>query len=89
MSSTRKKDIQFGTKNLLVNDEFDSENGEQRISLMLDIQVIEAFKNLAKKEGKKYQVLIRDTLRETVFNKKNNIENRLKELEKAVFKKRA
>jgi len=89
MSSTRKKDVQFGSKNLLENDEFDSEHGKQRISLMLDIQVIEAFKNLAKKEGKKYQVLIRDTLRKTVFNKKNDIENRLKELEKAVFKKRA
>lgn len=90
MNSTRKKDIQLGKKNLLADDEFDPKYGKERISLMLDSQVIEAFKAQAEREGKKYQVLIREALRDLVFGTKTqDLEKRLKRLEREFFKRQA
>lgn len=86
MSSTRRADIQFGNEDLLCEDEFDPQFGKQRISLMIDLQVIEAFKAKAQKEGKKYQVLMRETLRDAVFGKSeiDEIMKRLETLEQKV-----
>ncbi len=87
MSSTRKKDVKYGKKNLLSVDEFDPKYGKERISIMLDIQVVDAFRDKAKKEGKKYQTLIRDALREYAFGSDEDIEKRLARIEAAVFKR--
>ncbi|OFZ52092.1 MAG: hypothetical protein A2381_06190 [Bdellovibrionales bacterium RIFOXYB1_FULL_37_110] len=87
MSTTRKKDIKFGKKDLLPQDEFNSENGKIRISLMVDLQVYEAFKERAMEEGDKYQVLMRKALREAILG--NELKERLLRLERAVFKKQA
>ena len=90
MSSTRKKDIQVGENDLLTADEFDAEYGKERISLLVDIQVIEAFREKAKREGKKYQVLMREALKDTIFsNPVDELEKRIKRVESAVFKKQA
>ncbi len=87
MNSIRKKDVKYGKKDLLSEDEFDPKYGKERISIMLDIQVVDAFRDKAKKEGKKYQTLIRDTLREYAFGSNEDIEKRLERIEAAVFKR--
>lgn len=90
MSSTRKKDIQYGKVDLLEADEFDSSNGKQRVSLMVDLQVVEAFKERAEQSGEKYQVLMRKALREAIFSDPmKDLDERLRKVESAVFKKRA
>lgn len=87
MSTTRKTDIKYGKKDLLAKDEFDPKNGKIRISLLVDMQVCEAFKQKAKDEGEKYQVLMRRALREAILG--DVVTDRLLRLEQEVFKKRA
>jgi uncharacterized protein (DUF4415 family) len=90
MKSSRKKDIKYGEKDLLEADEFDPQYGKERITLFLDQQVVDAFRSQAKASGVKYQTLIREALRELIYqDPKNNLEDRLKKLEAVVFKKRA
>jgi len=87
MTSTRKKDIQFGKKDLLAEDEFDSKYGKERVTLFIDQQVVDAFRKKAQTEGGKYQALMREALRDVVFG--SEIEERLAKIEAAIFKKRA
>lgn len=93
MTSTRtkkalKRDIQFGSKDLLSEDEFDPKNGKERITLFLDQQVVDAFRNLAEGKGEKYQALMREALRKVVFGKEQrSLDERVSRLEKALFKK--
>lgn len=88
MNSTRKKDVKYGKKDLLQKDEFDPQYGKERISIMLDMQVVDAFRKKAKDEGKKYQALIRDALKSHIFgNKDDEIEKRLSRVEATVFKR--
>lgn len=90
MKSNRKKDIVFGDKDLLEVDEFDTKFGEERITLLLDQQVVDAFRKKAKSNGQKYQTLMREALRDFIFKtSKFDLEERLKKLEDVVFKKRA
>lgn len=90
MKSSRKKDIKYGDKDLLEPDEFDPKYAKERITLFLDKPVVDAFRAKAKASGVKYQTLIRETLRELIYqDPKNDLEDRLKKLEAVVFKKRA
>ena len=90
MTSTRKKDIQFGKKDLLAEDEFDPKYGKERITIFVDQQVVDAFRKKAKDTGEKYQALMREALKESVFGPdKSDLERRLAKVEAAVFKKRA
>ncbi len=90
MKSSRKKDIKYGDKDLLETDEFDPQYGKERITLFLDQQVVDAFRSQAKAIGVKYQTLIREALRDLIYqDPKNDLEDRLKKLEAVVFKKRA
>ena len=90
MKSTRKTDIKFGKKDLLAGDEFDPKYGKERITILLDQQVVDAFRKKAQDEGKKYQALIRDSLKAAVFtNDKSDLEKRLAKVETALFKKQA
>ncbi len=83
MRSTNKKNIKFGSKDLLENDEFDPKYGKERITLFLDQQVVDAFRLKAEKTGDKYQALIRDVLKKHIFeSERPDIENRLKKIEK-------
>lgn len=87
---TNKKDIKFGKKDLLASDEFDPKYGKERITLFLDQQAVDAFRELAEVKGGKYQALMREALRDLVFaSEQNEIEERLSKIEKALFKKRA
>ena len=90
MKSTRKKDIRYGKKNLLEADEFDPKYGKERITLFVDQQVVDAFRNQAKIKGGKYQALMREALRDCIFkSSQSDLEKRLEKVEKALFKKRA
>jgi predicted DNA binding CopG/RHH family protein len=90
MKSTRKPDIKFGKKDLLAEDEFDPKYGKERITILLDQQVVDAFRKKAKSEGKKYQALIRDILKAAVFsNDRSDLEKRLEKVEAVLFKKHA
>lgn len=88
MTFIRKKDIQFGKKDLLSEDEFDPKNGKERITLFVDQQVVNAFRKKAENEGSKYQTLMRESLRSTVFPKDQDFEGRLKKIEEVVFNKK-
>jgi uncharacterized protein (DUF4415 family) len=90
MKSTRKPDIKFGKKDLLAEDEFDPKYGKERITILLDQQVVDAFRKKAKSEGKKYQALMRDILKAAVFsNDRSDLEKRLEKVEAVLFKKHA
>lgn len=90
MKSSRKKDLVYGEKDLLAMDEFDPKFGKERITLFLDQQVVDAFREKAKNSGTKYQTLMREALRAVVFQSEDHdLVERLKKLEAAVFKKRA
>ena len=86
MSTIRKKDIEYGKKNLLSEDEFNPEYGKERITILIDQQVVDAFRTRAKKEGAKYQTLIREALKEYIFG--NDFEERLRKIEDKVFKRK-
>ena len=62
MNTTRKKDVIFGKKDLLLEDEFDPRYGKERITILVDQQVVDAYREKAKKEGTKYQTLMSDHL---------------------------
>ena len=88
MKSTRKADIKFGKKDLLAEDEFDPKYGKERITILLDQQVVDAFRKRAQEEGKKYQALMRDSLKAAIFkNEKSDLEKRLEKVEAIVLKK--
>lgn len=90
MKSTRKADIKFGKKDLLAEDEFNPKYGKERITILLDQQVVDAFRKKAKAEGKKYQALMRDSLKASVFtDDKSDLEKRLEKIESIVLKKHA
>lgn len=90
MKSTRKADIKFGKKDLLAEDEFDPKYGKERITILLDQQVVDAFRKKAQTEGKKYQALMRDSLKASIFGEdRSDLEKRLEKVEAALFKKQA
>lgn len=50
--------------------------GKTRITIHLDDDVIEAFRNKAEKAGKGYQTLINDALRQYLFNTGKPVDTR-------------
>lgn len=58
-------DIQFGDVEI-DDDEFNPTNGKQRVTFMLNIDVVEKFKKLAKDKGENYRELMCEVLRNAV-----------------------
>ncbi|MCB9083608.1 MAG: BrnA antitoxin family protein [Bdellovibrionaceae bacterium] len=83
----KKKKIKYGDEEL-DRDEFDVKNAKFRVTAFVDSEVVEALRKQAKTQGKGYQTLMNEILREAVLGD-SSYESRLKKLEKAVFKKRA
>ncbi len=83
MSTSHKKDIEYGTEDLLAEDEFDPKYGKERITILVDQQVVDAFREKAERQGGKYQTLMREALRMVIFGSK--VEERLQRLEAKVF----
>ncbi len=83
----KKKKIEYGTEDIEA-DEFDSKNAKFRVTAFIDLEVVEALRKQARAQGKGYQTLMNEVLREAVLGE-SSYESRLKKLEKAVFKKQA
>ena len=88
MKSTQKKknkieygDVDFGSE------EFDPRQGEFRVNMWLDLDLLDVIRIQAKKDGMKYQPWINQKLREVLMGEKSfekrlfSIEQKLKEIE--------
>jgi uncharacterized protein (DUF4415 family) len=80
-----KNKITYGKKDLLTEDDF--KNCKIRVTMMLDEDIVNAFKERAKEGTDGYQTLINRALRELLFAEAS-IEARLKRLEAQVFRKK-
>jgi uncharacterized protein (DUF4415 family) len=69
----------------LLPDKLETKNMKFRVTMMVDLDVLDALRAEAAKNRKGYQTLINDVLRQHVFG--NEVNARLASLEKAVFKK--
>jgi uncharacterized protein (DUF4415 family) len=66
-----KSKIKYGKKDVLPAGEFDTKKSKVKISLLLDSDVLEAFKAAAKSTAHgEYQTLMKEKLREANFGKK-------------------
>jgi predicted DNA binding CopG/RHH family protein len=89
MKSTKKNKISFGSVELQ-EDEFNPKNGKIRVTMWIELDLLDQVRKKAADEGEKYQPWIKKQLREIVSgDSEKKIENRLIALEHAVFKKRA
>lgn len=87
MSSTKKKNIKYGTVELSP-DEFHAKNVKVRISIMIDGEVLDAFKMAAEKRHVGYQTLINSKLRDCMGDLERSLEDRVATLEKLFIKPR-
>ena len=74
------KKINYGKKDLLGPDEFDPKNTKERITIWLDEEVLDIFRQRAKTEGTKYQTLVNQALREAA--RRPSLVERVERLEK-------
>lgn len=65
------KNINYGKKDILDEDEFTSDNVKVRITTYVDLDVLEALKAEAKNRKQKYQTILNQKLRESIFTEKN------------------
>lgn len=78
-----KKKIKYGKVDLLTEKDF--KNPKIRISMMVDEEVIKAFKARAKESGEGYQTVMHRVLREAAS--KPSLEERIKKLESQMSKR--
>ncbi len=92
MKSTGKKKkekISYGNVDLPA-DEFEPKNGKFRVTMFLDLDLLDEIRKRAEAEGVGYQTWINKNLRELVFGSSaQSIFERLEALEKQVFRKGA
>lgn len=69
----------------LTKSDFDPRNVKERISIMLDQDIVDHFRKRASKENSKYQTLINAALREHM-GQGNTLEERLSEIEEKLSK---
>lgn len=86
-TKTKKKDIQFGDVEVDLPSTWNSSETKVRITTFLDEDLLIKIKEEAKAQGKKYQSLLNERLRE-IFMGEEGLETRLKKLEEEVFKKK-
>jgi predicted DNA binding CopG/RHH family protein len=84
--NTKKNKIRYGTKDHLSEEDFLPENIKQRISIFLDMDVLEKVKAQAQKEGLKYQTYINQMLRKLTSDRPS-LEERMQRIEQTLFKK--
>ena len=60
---TTKRDIQYGTKDLLYDEVFNTKKIKVRITTFVDEDVLMMLKDFAKKRGSKYQSILNALLR--------------------------
>jgi predicted DNA binding CopG/RHH family protein len=64
MSSTTKDKIEYGKRNALEDDEFDPKYAKFRVTMFIDLPVLETIRKEAKQKGLPYQTYINQLLRE-------------------------
>ena len=79
--------IQYGNVELSEN-EFDPRHGKFRVTMWMDLDLIDEVRKRAAQDGMKYQPWINKKLRATILGE-NSLEKRIEALEAAVFKKTA
>lgn len=85
-----KSKAKVGKKDVLVGGEFDPLKSKVKISLLLDGELLEAYRDAAKKTSHgEYQTLMKEKLREALFGKKVDIALRdtIRELVREEIKK--
>lgn len=87
MSTKNKKPVKYG-KVELDADEFDPKYRKVRVTMMVDEDIVEAFRVEAVRRHVGYQTLMNQRLRESLSSE-TSLEKRLEALEKLVMKKLA
>jgi uncharacterized protein (DUF4415 family) len=82
MKTSRKK-IKYGKVDI-PDEEFQPRNVKERITIMIDQDILDAFKAKAAETGDKYQSLINRTLREALT--RPSLEDRVERIEKRLKK---
>lgn len=86
--NSNKPDIIYG-KVSVPDSEFENKNVKIRINIMVDLDVVRAFKAKAQRTGGKYQTLINQKLREVIeadTANENDLAKRVERLEKHVYR---
>jgi len=86
-TKARRKDIQYGDVEVDLPSTWNSNETKVRITTFLDEDLLIKIKEEAKSQGKKYQSLLNEKLREA-FMGEEGLETRLRRLEEEVFKKK-
>jgi uncharacterized protein (DUF4415 family) len=81
--NTKNKKIRYG-KVELSPEEFAAKNVKERITIFIDQEVLDQFREQAEKSGSKYQTLINQALREAA--RKPSLEERIEALENKIKK---
>jgi len=81
--NTKNKKISYG-KVEIPDDAFEPKNVKERITIMVDQDVLDSYRKKASKTGDKYQSLINRTLREALVAP--NLEERVEILERKIKK---
>ena len=89
IKTTKDADIVYSDKDKLSDDEFEPKYVKHRISILIPEDVLNHYREMAKKEGIGYQTLINKVLRENMNANNSNLEERLKKLEQIVLQKGA
>jgi predicted DNA binding CopG/RHH family protein len=76
MPSTKNK-IEHGKKDVLDHDEFDPKHAKFRVTMFIDLPILETIRKEAKQNGLPYQTYINQLLREHVGG---NEEKRIREI---------
>jgi predicted DNA binding CopG/RHH family protein len=71
MPSTKNK-IEHGKKDVLDHDEFDPKHAKFRVTMFIDLPILESIRTEAKQKGLPYQTYINQLLREHVTGDEDN-----------------
>ncbi len=88
--STTKKNVDIVLGDVSATDsELELKDAKTRITMMIDLDVVKGFKELAQKSGAKYQTLMNQKLREALVKESEteSLFERVKKLERFVFSK--
>ena len=90
IKKTKGSQIQYGQEDKLKDSDFETQNIGHRISIVIPEDVLMNYRKLASGKGLGYQTLMNQILRDYIFpSEELALAERIKKLEKAVFKKQA
>ena len=87
IKKTKNADIQYGKQDKLKDSDFEPQNIGHRISIIIPEDILTAYRKLGSEKGLGYQTVMNQILREYVSSGNESIADRIKRLEKAVFKR--